>query len=129
VKPAEIHQTLVTLGLWEGLIALPPPHAPPAPWSGVALWGVDAGDGRTVDFDPALAGFSRDPLPTDPLSKSPRERYFMRAPDDATMTPVIEPDEEDNTWTPAVRQRADGLLLFYDGDPPPPDDEPVFWTD
>jgi len=30
---------------------------------------------------------------------------------------------------PPNHVRDDGMLLVFDGDPPPPDDEPVFWTE
>jgi hypothetical protein len=127
--PAEIQKDLIALGLWEGLVALPPPHAPPQKWRSTTVWAMDAGDGRPVDFEP---GTLRSPLPTDRRLPPPRERYRSgtRADDTSTMFDQSQPPNQ--AWTPEVRQREDPApagLLIHDGDEPPPDDEPVFWTD
>jgi hypothetical protein len=47
---------------------------------------------------------------------------------------VFEQSDSPTGWQPKVEQREDGLLLDSagqqnDGDPPPPDDLPIFWTD
>jgi hypothetical protein len=106
--PAEICQTLVTLGLWEGLIALPPPHGPPQKRRRTAVWALDTGDGHPVDFEP---GSLHGPLPTDRRTKPPRERYFSGSRGDDTSTIFDESPPPDQTWTPEVRPREDGLLL------------------
>jgi hypothetical protein len=127
-EPIEIQKTLITLGLWEGLIALPPPHAPPRP-SKAILWGVDAWDNRIVEFEP---GGELEGLPTQRRLASPRERYLTHplADGDPPVPETREADESQHpNWMPATQKCADGLLLVFDGDPPPPDDEPIFWTD
>jgi hypothetical protein len=78
-----------------------------------------------VDFEAATAG----PLPTHRWTKSPRERHLSYALDEETY-----PEDGADASTahsmgkPRTELREDGLLLIYD-EPPPPHDEPVFWTD
>jgi hypothetical protein len=133
-QPAEIQKTLRTLGLWEGLVALPPPHAPPQKWRSTSVWALDLGDSRIVDFE---SGFNHDPLPTDRRTKPPRERHLNYALDEETQAPPPDDSTESEIpmsdspsgWQPKVEQQEDGLSLVFDGDPPPPDDLPIFWTD
>ncbi len=126
-KPDAIRAWLTRLGLWEGVVAIPPAHAPPFPGKG--LWGVDAWDGRIVEFEP---GWELDGLPTRRRSKSPRERHLSYNWEDCDQQgrEIDQPAESQiSRKSPPTRQRDDGLLLVFDTDPAPPDDEPVFWRE
>lgn len=128
----------------------PPPRppenrnrAPPQKWRSTAVWALDLGNGRSVDFESGYsAGQQNGPLPTDRRTKPPRERHLsytldeeaQAPPPDDTTHSVFEQSDSPTGWQPKVEQREDGLLLDSagqqnDGDPPPPDDLPIFWTD
>lgn len=127
-KPEAIRTFLTRLGLWEGAIAVPPAHAPPLPTKALA-WGVDAWDGRLVEFE---SGFNQERLPTQRPSKAPRECYYTYTLEDSGVSGSARSEAEESqvpALSPPTQQREDGLLLVFDGDPPPPDAEPVFWTD
>ena len=129
IKKSELIRAWLTrLGLWEGLIALPPAQAPPEPSPAIA-WGVDVEDGRLVDFE---SGWEVTGLPTRRRTKAPREAYSTYTLDEGDQTgPVLSEAEgsQISQWQPPTQLREDGMLLVFDGDPPPPDDEPVFWSD
>jgi hypothetical protein len=127
-KPTAIRDWLTRLGLWEGASAIPPAHAPPVPVKTI-LWGVDTWDSRIVEFEPGMEMVG---LPDRHRHKSPRERAraYTLASDDEPSQEVREMDESQvPTWTPPAQSQEDGLLLVFDGDQPPSDDLPVFWTD
>jgi hypothetical protein len=90
---------------------------------------VDVTDGRLVEFEP---NWATEDLPTRRLGKTPREAYYTYTLDEGDQTSPIPSAAEDSQlseWQPPTQPREDGLLLVYDADPPPPDDEPVFWTE
>jgi hypothetical protein len=127
-KPTAIRDWLTRLGLWEGISAIPPAHAPPLPVKTI-LWGVDTWDSRIVEFEPGMEMVG---LPDRHRHQSPRERAraYTLASDDEPSQEVREMDESQvPTWTPPAQSQEDGLLLVFDGDQPPSDDLPVFWTD
>jgi hypothetical protein len=140
-KPAAIRDWLTRLGLWEGISAIPPAHAPPLPIKTI-LWGVDTWDARLVEFEPGMELVG---LPTQCRYKSPRERlraYTLEGAEQshncrgvagrrpAGLCESQRADEsQEPPWSPLTEQRADGLLLVFDADPAPPDDLPVFWAE
>ena len=127
-RPDTIRAILTRLGLLEGASAIPPAQAPP-PSSKTRLWGVDTWDGRFVAFEPGweLAG-----IPTQRLTPSPRERhltYTLVDCEQATAEYTEAEPSQTHGWAARTKHRDDGLLLVFDADPPPPDNEPVFWSD
>jgi hypothetical protein len=128
-KPTAIRDWLTRLGLWEGISAIPPAHAPPLPVKTI-LWGVDTWDSRIVEFEPGMEMVG---LPDRHRQhKSPGERYrtYPREEWDEPSLETPEADEsQEQPWQPPAQPHADGLLLVFDADPAPPDDLPVFWTD
>ena len=90
---------------------------------------MDVEFGRLVDFE---SGWEVTGLPTRRRTKAPREAYSTYTLDEGDQTgPVLSEAEgsQISQWQPPTQLREDGMLLVFDGDPPPPDDEPVFWTE
>ncbi len=113
-KPAAIRDWLTRLGLWEGISALPPAHAPPLPIKTI-LWGVDTWDARIVEFEPGMELVG---LPDRRLNKAPRERSVSYSSADCEKVGVESPaaeESQEQSWQPLALPRSDGLFLVYDG--------------